>query len=74
MTSYTTGHILVISGRELFLMGHILVVQVRKCRDKVRGYKTFLCSTQLSMKFQILINIKISRNSAFLGSDKPIML
>ena len=27
--------------------------------------KLFLCSTQLSMKFQMLISIKISRNSAF---------
>ena len=28
--------------------------------------KLFLCSTQLSMKFQMLISIKLSRNSAFL--------
>ena len=27
--------------------------------------KLFWCSTQLSMKFQMLISIKISRNSAF---------
>ena len=27
--------------------------------------KLFSCSTQLSMKFQMLINLKISRNSAF---------
>ena len=27
--------------------------------------KLFLCSSQLSMKFQMLISIKISRNSAF---------
>ena len=26
------------------------------------------------MKFETLISIKISRNSAFLGSDKPRML
>ena len=32
------------------------------------------CSTQLSMKFQMLISIKISRNSAFSGSVKPMML
>ena len=34
----------------------------------------FSCSTQLSMKFKMLISITISRNSAFLGSDKPRML
>ena len=32
------------------------------------------CSTQLSMKFQKFISIKISRHLAFLGSDKPRML
>ena len=32
--------------------------------------KLFSCSTQLSMKFQMLISIKISRNSVFLGSVK----
>ena len=37
--------------------------------------KLFSCSTQLSMKFEILISIKISRNSAFFSdSDKPRML
>ena len=36
--------------------------------------KLFSCSTQLSMKFQMLISIKITRNSAFLGSAKPRML
>ena len=36
--------------------------------------KLFLCSNQLSMEFKMLINIKISRNSAFLGLDKPRML
>ena len=42
--------------------------------DQARGCKLFLCSTQLSMKLQMLISIKISRNSAFFGSDKPRML
>ena len=28
--------------------------------------KLFSCSTQLSMKFQMLISIKLSRNSAFI--------
>ena len=33
------------------------------------------CSSQLRMKFQILTNIKISRNSAiFCGSERPRML
>ena len=32
--------------------------------------KLFSCSTQLSMKFQMLISMKISRNSAYSGSDK----
>ena len=32
--------------------------------------KTFLFSTQLSMKFQMLIGIKISRKTAFSVSDK----
>ena len=36
--------------------------------------KLFSCSTQLGMKFYIHISIKISRNSAFLGSDNPRML
>ena len=36
--------------------------------------KLFSCSTQLSMKFEMLISLKISRNSDFLGSDKPRML
>ena len=36
--------------------------------------KLFSCSTQLSMKFLMLISINISRNSAFFsGSDKPRM-
>ena len=30
-----------------------------------RGYKTFLCSTQLSMKFQLLIKIEIPKNEDF---------
>ena len=38
------------------------------------GIKLFSCSTQLSMKFKLLIRIKISRNSAFLGSYKPRLL
>ena len=36
--------------------------------------KIFSCSTQLCMKVQMLIKIKISRNSAFSGSDKLRML
>ena len=36
--------------------------------------KLFSCSTQLSMTFEMLTSIKISRNSAFSGSDKPRML
>ena len=32
--------------------------------------KLFLCSSQLSMKFQMLMSMKISINSAFSGSDK----
>ena len=36
--------------------------------------KLLPCSTQLSKKFLVLIRIKILRNSAFLGSDKPRML
>ena len=40
-----------------------------------QGYKKELCSTQLSMKFQILINTKISRHSSFFScSDKHKML
>ena len=30
-------------------------------QNKPRGYKTFSCSTQLSMKFKLLINIKIAK-------------
>ena len=36
--------------------------------------KLFSCSIQLSMKFYMLVSIKISRNWTFLGSDKPRML
>ena len=37
--------------------------------------KIFSCSTQLSMKFKMLIIIKISRNSGiFSGLGKPKML
>ena len=36
--------------------------------------KLFSWSTQQSMKFQMLISIKIPRNSAFSGSGKPRML
>ena len=32
------------------------------------------CHTELSMKFQMLISIKIYKNLAFLCSDKPRML
>ena len=35
------------------------------CHTGPTVIKLFLCSTQLSMKFQMLISIKISRNSAF---------
>ena len=36
--------------------------------------KLFSCSTQLSLKFNMLISINISRNTVFSGSDKLIML
>ena len=36
-----------------------------KSRPGPEVIKLFSCSTQLSMKFQMLISIKISRNSAF---------
>ena len=37
--------------------------------------KLFSCSTQLSMKFLMLISIEIYKNQLFfLGSDKPRML
>ena len=39
-----------------------------------QGYKKISFSARLSMKFQILISKKISRNSAFAGSDQPRML
>ena len=45
--------------------------------DKQSGpgvIKLFSCSTQLSITFKMLISIEISRNSAFLCSDKPRML
>ena len=53
---------------------------IRK-QSRPRGYKTFLCSTQLSMKFFLLINVKmprivgiftfISRKNSILGLSKP---
>ena len=44
-----------------------LVSNVKKCygNTRPRGYKFFPCSTQLSMKFQMLTSLNISRNSAF---------
>ena len=36
--------------------------------------KTFSCSSQLCMKFLMLISIKTSRNSAFSGLEKLRML
>ena len=39
-----------------------------------KAIKLSSCSTQLSMKFQMLVSIKISRNSDFLGSEMPKML
>ena len=36
--------------------------------------KLLSCSTQLSMKFEMLISIRISWNLVFSGSDKPRML
>ena len=43
--------------------------------DWLLVYKTlFSCSSQLSIKFHMLISIKISRKATFLGSGKPRML
>ena len=36
--------------------------------------KLFPCSTQLSIKFYMLLNIKYQEIQLFLGSDKPRML
>ena len=36
--------------------------------------KTFSCSTELSMKFYMIVNIKHQVIQLFLGSDKPKML
>ena len=36
--------------------------------------KLFSCSTQLRMKFEMLISIKISRNLAYFRLSKPRML
>ena len=41
---------------------------------KYKIIKLLSCSTQLSMQFQMLISIKISRNPAFFRVNKPIML
>ena len=35
------------------------------CAVWQRGYNTFLCSTQLSMKFSLLINMKLPANVGF---------
>ena len=47
---------------------------VHEMKSAPEVIKLFSCSTQLSMLFKMLISIKISRNSAFSGSDKPRML
>ena len=57
-------------SRELDKFSHLLFDGlsrsiVRLLKTRARGYKLFSCSTQLSMKFYMLIRIKISRNSAF---------
>ena len=49
--------------RSTVLDPYIAEVQII-CQSKFwpQGYKTFLCSTQLSMKFQLLIKTKIPTN------------
>ena len=47
---------------------------ILQVRPDLEVIKHFSCSTQLSIKLKMLISIKISRNSAFSGSDKPRML
>ena len=54
--------------------------KVRVCTSSIRPpgpnvIKNFSCSTQLSMKFEMVISIKVSRNSGFFsGSDRHRML
>ena len=53
------------------------VMSTRRSRVLAPGpevIKLFSCSNQLSIKFLMLISIKISRNSAFLGPGNPRML
>ena len=43
----------------------VVVVELRSCRPGPEVIKLFSYSTQLSMKFKVLISMKISRNTAF---------
>ena len=38
-----------------------------------RGYKTFSFSTQMTMKFQLLIQTKMLKNEAFLLSNSNVL-
>ena len=63
------GHSLIINRARLLLKGAMLFEKSNKknrltcvsspLNNRPRGYETFLCSTQLSMKLVMLINIKL---------------
>ena len=50
----------------LFTSFHNNVVSLEQLGPGPKVINNFSCSTELSMKFQMLINKKISRNTAFL--------
>ena len=60
----------VLTAAHLFIF---LVILMAGCRIWSQGFKN-ACSTQLNIKFKMLIRIKIPGNSAFSGLDKPRML
>ena len=61
--------------------GGLTHMYTAKAQTRLRGYKTFLRSTQLSMKFSLRINVKMptnvgiltfmSRKNSILGISEP---
>ena len=57
-------------------MSEVMRNPVFRAATQPQGYKTFLCSTcstQLSMKFQLLIKTKIKKNKDFLLSNSQML-
>ena len=51
--------LLLIYFHVLGFIGPFILLHVNKATDQAQCYKTFLCSTQVSRKFILLINVKM---------------